>query len=339
MGKVLNFGELLLRICPDPEGNWLKVNNLPFFVGGAELNVATALSLWGIPSAYMTSLPRNFLAEQLVAYVNELGIDTSKIEYQGERIGLYYLHKGKDMKNAGVIYDRSNSSFATLATGVVNWDEAFKDISWFHFSAICPALSQLTVDLCEEALIEASKRNITISIDLNFREKLWKYGKAPIDVLPSLVKYCDVVMGNVWAAEKMLGITVDEDLVDNDDKAQYLQQAERSSKLIQEQFPKCKAVANTFRFDHGQGVRYYSCLYTDQQLYVSKQYMAEKILDKVGSGDCYMAGLIYGFYQKQQVQEILDFATAAAFSKLFIASDATTLKPEEIKEIVIKYEN
>ena len=339
MGKVLNFGELLLRICPDPAGDWLKENSLPFFVGGAELNVATALALWGIPSAYMTSLPKNLLTDQVVAYVNDLGIDTSTIQYQGERIGLYYLHKGKDLKNAGVIYDRANSSFATLKTGVIDWDTAFKDVSWFHFSAICPALSKATAELCEEALKEATSRNITISIDLNYREKLWKYGKEPIEIMPELVKYCDVVMGNVWAAEKMLGIPVAENLSVEADKSAYLEQAEQSSKMIIEKFPKCRAVANTFRFDHLQGVKYYSTLFAANQLYVSKQYYAAKILDKVGSGDCYMAGLIYGFSLNKEPKELVDFATAAGFSKLFIASDATTLKPEEIKERVEKYEN
>lgn len=339
MEKVLNFGELLLRICPDPEGEWLKENNLPFYVGGAELNVATALSLWDIPSAYMTSLPDNFLSQQLVGYVNELGIDTSSIQYQGDRVGLYYLHKGKDMKNAGVIYDRSNSSFATLKPGVINWDDVFKGVSWFHFTAICPALSQNTVELCEEALKEASARNITISIDLNYREKLWKYGKEPVEIMPGLVKYCDVVMGNIWAAEKMLGIPVAENLVPADQKSLYLSQAEQTSRKIMEQFPKCKAVANTFRFDHQQGIKYYSALFREDQLHVSKEYIAAKILDKVGSGDCYMAGLIYGFYHHKNSEELVGFATAAGFSKLFIASDATTLQPEQIKERVRNYEN
>ncbi len=339
MNKVLNFGELLLRICPDPEGNWLKNNHLPIYVGGAELNVATALSLWNIPSTYMTALPENLLSHQLVNYVKELGIDTTTIQYQGERIGLYYLHKGNDMKNSGVIYDRSNSSFATLKTGEINWDDVLQGISWFHFSAICPALSQATASVCEEALKEASARNITISIDLNYRDKLWKYGKQPIEVLPQLVKYCDVVMGNVWAAEKMLGISVAENLAEADDKTLYLQQAERSSVAMMTRFPKCKAVANTFRFDHKQGVKYYSTLFIDSQLYVSKGYLADQITDKVGSGDCYMAGLIYGHLKNKQPQDLVDFATAAAFSKLFIPSDATTLNPEEIIETVKRYEN
>ena len=339
MKKVLNFGELLLRICPDPEGSWLKENNLPFYVGGAELNVATALALWNIPSAYLTALPGNLLSQQLVEYVNELGIDTAAVQYQGERVGLYYLHKGKDMKNAGVIYDRSNSSFATLKTGDINWDVVLQDVSWFHFSAICPALSLTTAAVCEEALKAASARNITISIDLNYREKLWKYGKEPIEILPQLLPYCDVVMGNVWAAEKMLGIPVAKNLAEADEKALYLQQAEKSAAALMEKFPKCKTVANTFRFDHQQGVKYYATLHRDHQSYLSKGYQTDKITDKVGSGDCYMAGLIYGHLKNKKPQELLDFATAAAFSKLFIPSDATTLKPEEIIETVKIYEN
>ncbi|KIO77447.1 carbohydrate kinase [Pedobacter lusitanus] len=339
MGKVLNFGELLLRICPDIEGDWLKNNNLPFYVGGAELNVATALALWGIPSAYLTALPDNSLTEQLTAYIQGLNIDTSAIQYTGERVGLYYLHQGKDLKNSGVIYDRAGSSFATLKTGTINWDEVLKDVSWFHFSAICPAVSLAAAEVCEEALREASARNIRISVDLNYRAKLWKYGKEPIEVLPRLVQYCDVVMGNLWAAEKMLGIPVPQELAIADQKELYLQQAAVSAKQLINDFPKCKVVANTFRFDAGAGVRYYSALFTANQLLVSKQYSAETILNKVGSGDCYMAGLIYGFYQDKPAAEILEFATAAAFSKLFVEGDATTVKANDIKEKVRNYED
>lgn len=339
MGKVLNFGELLLRICPDTEGNWLKENKLPFFVGGAELNVATALALWGIPSAYLTALPANSLTEQLVEYIQGLNIDTAAIQYAGERVGLYYLHQGKDLKNAGVIYDRGGSSFATLKTGTINWDEVLKDVTWFHFSAICPAVSLAAAELCLEALKKVSARKITISIDLNYRAKLWKYGKEPVEILPGLVQYCDVVMGNLWAAEQMLGIPVPEGLAEADQKELYLKQAELSSKALIAKFPACKVVANTFRFDEQEGVKYYSTLFTADELLVSKQYSAKKILNKVGSGDCYMAGLIYGFYQDHSVTEILEFATAAAFSKLFVEGDATTVKIEDVKEKASNYED
>lgn len=337
MRRILSYGELLLRVCPDADGDWLEENSLPFYVGGAELNVATALALWELPSAYFTALPDSFMSKQLVKYVEELGIDTSPIQFGGDRVGLYYLHKGKDLKNSGVIYDRAGSSFAALKTGTVNWDEVLKDVSWFHFSAICPALSQAAADLCEEVLKEASARNIKISIDLNYRAKLWQYGKQPAEVLPLLVKYCDVVMGNVWATEKMLNIPVSATLVEEDQKKSYLEQAQISSEALIKEYPKCKAVANTFRFDQDKGIKYYTTLYTDQILHVSQEYAAESIVDKVGSGDCFMAGLIYGFYKEQQPATILDFATAAAFSKLFIASDATTIGVEEIKARVKDY--
>lgn len=339
MGKVLSYGELLLRICPDAEGSWLKENGLPFYVGGAELNVATALALWEVPSAYFTALPDNFMSKQLVEYVDELKIDTSAIQFQGDRIGLYYLHKGKDLKNSGVIYDRAHSSFAEIKLNTINWDEVLKDVSWFHFSAICPALSQAAADLCEEVLKEASARNISISIDLNYRAKLWQYGKQPGEVLPALAKYCTLIMGNVWAAERMLNIPVREGLVEEDQKKAYLEQSKTTSEELMKQYPKCTAVANTFRFDVEKGIRYYTTLYTEGQLNVSTEYTAAAIVDKVGSGDCYMAGLIYGFYNELPAAEVLEFATAAAFSKLFVESDATNIKADEVKEKVKSYIN
>jgi len=339
MGKVLSFGELLLRICPDSTGTWLKENTFPVYVGGAEANVAAALALWEIPSAYMTAVPDNFIAKQLVGYLDELKIDTQAIRYAGERIGLYFLDKGKDLKNAGVIYDRNYSAFSELQVGTIDWDAVFEGVTWFHFSAICPAINQSVADVCEEALIAASAKNITISIDLNYRAKLWKYGQEPIDILPSLVRYCDLVMGNIWAAEKMLGIPVSETLTEEHDKSAYLQQSQISSKSIMEQFPKCKSVANTFRFDHGEGIQYYTTLYTQDELFISKEYIAGQIAGKVGSGDCFMAGLIYGFYKEQTPQEIVDFATAAAFAKLFTESDFNTTKIEDIKQVVQSYED
>ena len=337
MSKVLSFGELLLRICPDSAGSWLEENSFPVYVGGAEANVAAALALWEIPSAYMSAIPDNFIARQLVGYLDELNIDTSAIQYSGERIGLYFLDKGKDLKNAGVIYDRKYSSFSELEVNTIDWDKVFEGVSWFHFSAICPAINQSVADVCEEALKAASEKGIKISIDLNYRAKLWKYGKEPVDVLPALVQYCDLVMGNVWAAEKMLGIPVSETLVEEHDKTSYLQQSQISSKAILEQFPKCKHVANTFRFDHGSGIQYYTTLYTQDELFVSTEYVAEQIAGKVGSGDCFMAGLIYGFYKGQEAQEIVDFATAAAFAKLFTESDFNTTKIEDIQKIAQEY--
>jgi len=178
-GKILSFGELLLRICPDADGEWLNENKLPFYVGGAELNVATALSLWELPSKYLTALPDNGMAEQLIDFVQKKGIDTSSIVKTGNRVGLYYLTQGQDLKHNALVYDRANSSYSTLKPGVIDWDSVLDGVSWFHFSAICPAINQNVADVCKEALETASKKGITISVDMNYRAKLWQYGKSP----------------------------------------------------------------------------------------------------------------------------------------------------------------
>ncbi|GGB21330.1 sugar kinase [Puia dinghuensis] len=335
--KVLSFGELLLRICPG--GDWLRDNSLPFYIGGAEANVATALALWGLPSVYFTVVPDNAMTREISEWLEEKGVDISRILYQGERLGLYYLPQGKDLKNAGVIYDRAHSSFSALKPGVIDWDAVLRDIGWLHFSAISPALNSCVAAVCTEMLQAATQKGITISVDLNYRAKLWQYGVAPTDVMPALTEYCHLVMGNLWAAEKMLGIPVDTSLVDTDTKKDYLEHAWLTSEQIMQNFPNVRFVANTFRFDHGEkGIRYYTSLYTEKTLYHSKEYISASILDKVGSGDCYIAGLIYGLHRGRPVQDTLEFATAAAYQKLFIPSDATNQPAEVIEKFMHSYE-
>ncbi|MDN3547724.1 sugar kinase [Mucilaginibacter aquaedulcis] len=333
-GSILSFGELLLRICPDANGEWLNNNQLPFFVGGAELNVATALALWGLPSAYFTALPDNALSDQILNYLQGKKIDTTPVFKHGDRIGLYYLTRGKDIKNNALIYDRANSAFATLKTGQVNWDKVLDGVSWFHFSAICPAISQDAADVCAEVLKAATARNITISVDLNYRARLWQYGKQPIDIMPELVKHADLIMGNIWAAERMLGIDIEEEVTESGQKSIYLKEAQKSSQGIMKQYPKCKAVANTFRFDAGEGINYYTALYDGDKLHASQQYDTDKVKDKVGSGDCFMAGLIYGMYNDFAPLDTLEFATSAAYQKLFIEGDATNNTVEEITKAI-----
>lgn len=328
-GKVLTFGELLLRISPDDGGQWLKDNAFQFYIAGAELNVSTALALWDVPTRYVTALPDNGMTKQIVDHLEKQNIKMA-VKYHGHRLGLYFLTKGKDLKNDALIYDRANSAFSELKPRMIDWEKVFEGVSWFHFSAICPAISHNIADVCEEALRMASEKNITISIDLNYRSKLWKYGKDPYEIIPRLARYCDVIMGNVWAIEAMLGIPVVPDIHESGQKSIYLKEALKSSEEVIKQYPKCKAVANTFRFDGAGDVTYYSTLYTGGEFYNSNEYSATQIINKVGSGDCFMAGLIYGFYNGFDPKETLDFATAAAFEKLFIESDVTNLSAEEI---------
>lgn len=329
-GSILSFGELLLRMCPDGVGQWLAENKLPFFIGGAELNVANALALWDLPIKYFTAVPENELSQQILDFLEAKNIDTSAVYKHGNRIGLYYLTRGKDVKNNAIVYDRAGSAFADLKPGAVDWDAVLEGVSWFHFSAICPALSQQAADVCLEVLQAASRKHITISVDLNYRPKLWQYGKKPVEIMPQLVQYADIIMGNVWAEETMLGIEVTPEMHESGQQSVYLKEALFSSERIMDAYPRCRAVANTFRFDAGHGIEYYTALYAGNRFYHSATYTTDTVVDKVGSGDCFMAGLIYGFYNKQDPQQLLDFATAAAWGKLSILGDATTQTVDEI---------
>jgi 2-dehydro-3-deoxygluconokinase len=321
-GAVLSFGELLLRISLDNEAKWLQTNQLPFYVGGAELNVATALAMWGIPSKYLTAMPDNDLSHQIAADLSQKNINVADIIYSGKRLGLYFLTQGKDLKSNGVIYDRAHSSFASLKPGTVNWNKQLEGVTWFHFSAICPAINENIAEVCQEALIAAKKKGIKISIDLNYRSKLWKYGKQPHEVVPQLAEYCDLIMGNIWAAETMLGLPITANFKGTADKDAYLDQALRTSQSILQNFPNCNAVANTFRFTEQSKLTYYTTLYAADHFYISTEHEADEIVDPIGSGDCFMAGLIYGFYKGLPHNELLEFATTAAFGHLFTQGDA-----------------
>ena len=331
MGKILCFGELLLRFSPAPESQWLKSHQLPVYLGGAELNVATALARWNLPVSYCTALPENYLSKDILGVLYERQILTDAIIFSGERIGSYYLAQGTDLKNHSVVYDRAHSAFGELKKGMFNWDHILHDVSWLHFSAISPALNESVASVCLEAVQAASKRNITVSIDLNHRPKLWKQ-RNPHDVMSELLPYCDVVMGNIWSAHDLIGIPLDLHLIQTNDKSSYLQHALQTSVRILKRFARVKTVACTFRFEEReQGILYYASLYSANQRADSSVYQSEKIIDKVGTGDCFMAGLIYGLYKNLREPEIIQFATAAGFGKFFEKGDATGQDLETIQ--------
>jgi 2-dehydro-3-deoxygluconokinase len=321
--KILCFGELLLRISPAAHTDVANKQPMLLYMGGAEANVATALAAWNVPVKYCTVLPDNFMSRHVINYLEYKGIFTSSIQFSGKRIGLYYLERGADLKGS-MVYDREGSSFSELQPGMIDWDRVLQDVEWLNFSAISPALNQQVADACLEAVQEASKRNIKISVDLNYRSRLWKYGKLPVDVMPALVQHCDVVMGNLWSANTLLGIPVDEHIHDHKSKQAYLDHAKLTSEKIMEQFPKCKTVANTFRFDgNTDEILYYTTLQNNGEFLHSKEFTAQQVVDRSGSGDCFMAGLIYGLYNQHPNEQLLNYATAAAFGKLQEMGDAT----------------
>lgn len=335
--KVLCYGEILLRGSPTANGMWLLENKLPIYLGGAECNVAHALAKWEMPVSYVSAMPDNFVSEGIISYLKGKGIDGSKIILSGDRIGLFFLQQGTDMKNRGVVYDRAGSSFASLRPGEIDWDAVLDDADWFHFSAISPALNQNATDVCREGLEAASKKGITISVDLNYRAKLWQYGKKPVDIMPELTSYANVIMGNIWAANTLLGIPLDEALIDKNKEA-YVEHAQQSAERIFAAYKNCSTVANTFRFtDPNAEIRYYATFHQPGSTFFTPSFHTSNVADTVGSGDCFMAGLIYGLRLGNGPQKIVNYAASAAFGKLHELGDTTNQTVSEVETIAAKY--
>jgi 2-dehydro-3-deoxygluconokinase len=325
--KVFCFGEILLHYAPPVATNCIDSHQMPFYLGGAELNVATALANWDIPVKYGTAMPSHFLTDQIIAHLSKKYMDTSAIQFSGNRIGCFYLETGMDMKNAAVVYDRAHSSFAEIKKGSIDWKEVLKDVHWFHFSAISASLTQNATDVCEEALIVATDLGIPISVDLNYRAKLWQYGKTPIEVMSKLVKYCIVLMGNLWAVEDMLGIaSTIQSSVGSSNEA-LINAANVSMTKLKAQFPLLNTIAYTFRLTEN----YFGVLSNKNNFYTSPIYNSREVKNIVGTGDCFMAGLLYGIQYKNTPEELINFAAAAAVGKLYELGDATEQSIEQIK--------
>lgn len=329
--KIFCFGELLLRMSPQLNRQWIADCNMPVFVGGAELNVAQALAQWQLPVKYGTALPNHYLSEEIIQFIEAKKIDRSAIHLGGERIGVYYLPQGADLKNAGVIYDRAHSAFAALKPGTIHWREVLKDCNWFHFSAISPALNDDAAAVCQEAVTVAKEMGLTVSVDLNYRAKLWQYGKQPVAVMPQLVSYCDVIMGNLWAAEALLGITSPVKDSAGKTNEELAAAAKESMQQLQQQFTQVKTMAYTFRLDK----RYWAYLQHGQQQATAKELIIEDVVDKVGSGDCFMAGLIYGLVNNHAANSIINFAATAAVGKLYEKGDATQQTVAQIQQRLV----
>lgn len=327
MHKVFCFGELLLRLSPALGGKWIQDAILPVYIGGAELNVASALAAWNMPVKYCTVLPDHYLSREIISSLQTKGIDTSTIQFSGNRIGLFYLPQGADLKSTGVIYDRAHSAFSELKPGRINWDQALNDCSWFHFTAINPALNENIAAVCKEALDAATRKGLVISIDLNYRPLLWKYGKIPADVMPDLVSYCHIIMGNIWSVESLLGISSGIRNSSGISSDELREAAEKCMQQMQNRFPRASSVAFTFRMEN----EYWAILQQNQDKYISKKHFLTQPIDKAGSGDCFMGGLIYGFQNKLAGSEIINFAASAAVGKLQEKGDSTHQSVELIK--------
>jgi 2-dehydro-3-deoxygluconokinase len=320
--NVLVFGELLLRFSSSEDQFISKNHTVSLFPGGSEANVSASLGQWNVPCAYLSCVPPNALAENALQALKDLGVDTSKTVLQGDRLGLYFLLSANGLTSGEVVYDRKYSAFSSLKPGVINWDEVLEGHTWFHWTALTPALNENMAAVCKEALVAARAKGLKISVDLNYRSRLWDYGKQPIDVMPDLVQYCDVIMGNIWAVNKMLGVSVDEKLDRQTGSELYCEHAGISAQEVFKNFPQCKHIAYTFRFmDNPKHNLFYGTYHTPEDNYCSEILETNAVVDRIGSGDAFMAGLIYGLSTSTDGQEIINKATSSGYKKLFVKGD------------------
>lgn len=323
MKEILCFGEILLRQQAIGSNIFEKGNNLlRVFPGGSEANVAVSLAQMGEKVQCFSALPENPLSDEILLCLNNLAVGTTHVLRVGDRLGSYILLSANGLTKGDVIYDRKYSAFSLLKAEDLDFDQLFARIDWFHWTALTPGLNMEWANLMELVLSEAARRGVTISVDLNYRNRLWQYGKEPIEIMPRLVAYCDVVMGNIWAANKMLGTFIDDTLDRYSASEAYRVLSKRSAREIFEKFPKVNHVANTFRFMDNPTHNYFYGLYHSRDTdAMSKIYETNEVVDRIGSGDAFMAGLIYSLRNGENPQQIIDIATGAGYHKLFVEGD------------------
>lgn len=323
MGKVLSFGEILIRQQALGEAFFEKGKNLlRIYPGGSEANVAASLAQMNTPTTYFSAFPENALSHEITSVLGRFGVDTSKSLWLGDRIGSYILLSANGLSKGEVIYDRKYSSFSQLVVEDIDFDTLFDDVNWLHWTALTPALNDNMAEVTKVVLEEASKRSLTISVDLNYRNRLWQYGQEPIDVMPSLVEHCDVIMGNIWAANKMLGTNVADHLGRETTPETYFEHAKKSASEVFDKYPRAKHIAYTFRFmDNPKHNLFYGTYHSRSENTISEIHETNEVIDRIGSGDAFMAGFIHALRSTDDAQKIIDTATGAGYQKLFVEGD------------------
>ena len=329
MKKVITFGEIMLRLAPEGYYRFVQAESYGATFGGGEANVAVSLANFGYDAKFVTKLPTHEIGQSAVNSLRSYGVDTSFIARGGDRVGIYYLEKGASQRPSKVIYDRAGSSIAKAVSSDFDWNAIFEGADWFHFTGITPALNDQIADICLEACKAAKEREITISCDLNYRNKLWSKEKAG-QVMAKLCQYVDVCIANEEDAGDVFGIKADNTDITTG-KVNHEGYKEVARKLA-ERFGFGK-VAITLRSSISANDNDWAAmLYDGSDFFFSKHY-AVHIVDRVGGGDSFGAGLIYGCLEEMNPQEIIEFAVAASCLKHSIEGDFNQVSVEEVKKL------
>jgi len=336
MKKVVTFGEIMLRLSPPGFLRFSQASSFDVVYGGGESNVAVSLANYGVPVDFATRLPNNDIGQCALMEMRKRGVGTDKIIFGGKRLGIYFLETGAVSRGSKVVYDRAHSSIAEIQPGMIDWKRAFDGAGWFHWTGITPAISQGAADVCLEAVKVASDLGLTISTDLNYRAKLWKYGVEPEVIMTQLTSYCDIILGNEEDAEKHFGLKPEG--LDITTQGQEVKGEAFLSvcKQMMQKFPKAKKVITTLRGSISASHNTWAgVLYDGKKLYESPQYQITDIVDRVGGGDSFMGGLIYGLLKYDgDDQKALNFAVAASCLKHTIKGDANLVSIEEVHKLM-----
>ncbi len=330
MSNVIAFGEIMLRLSTERH---LRFSQAKFFAatyGGGEFNVAVSLANYGIQSEFVTRIPDNEIGACALKEMRKLNVGSKHVAFGGDRLGIYFLETGAGTRGSNVVYDRANSALATTSKGDFNWEEILKEATWFHWSGITPAISESAAKECLEAVKTAHKMGLTISCDLNYRSKLWQYGKEPKEVMPELLNYSHIILGDIDTAYFMLGKT----------KVEPNYQDEASLPVLYDKLfklcPNLKTVATTLRYSvSASHQRIGGILYDGKSIFKAAIKEVTPVVDRVGSGDAFMGGLIYGLLEyKNDRKKALDFAVAACCLKHTISGDYNLVSVEEVEKML-----
>jgi 2-dehydro-3-deoxygluconokinase len=330
---VASFGEIMLRLAPPGFERLLQSPQFLASFGGGEANVAVALAQFGVPSRFVTVLPEgNAISDAFEGELRRFGVDASRIFRRPGRFGVYFVEAGANQRPSKVLYDRAHSSIAEASPGSIDWPQALAGCTWFHITGITPAISESAAALSLEAMQAARLIGSTVSLDLNYRKNLWQWGKAAHEVMPELARLADVCIANEEDCQKCLGVHVDIDVESGSlEREKYSELTER----VAAAFPNLKHLAVTLRESYSASHNGWSaCLYHDQQFLLSRKYEITHIVDRVGGGDSFAGGLIYGLTQLKGPQEALEFAVAASCLKHSVPGDFNRFTVAEVMALV-----
>lgn len=326
MKKIITFGEVLLRLSTPEYLRFTQAVNFNADYGGSELNVASTLVNFGMDAEFVSRIPDNDIGKSALMHIRKNGVSTNFINSGGDRLGIYFLEKGASMRGSKVVYDRAFSSFSTLKKGMINWEEVFKNASWFHWSGITPGISQDAADVCFEAIEVAHKLGLTVSTDFNYRANLWDYGKSPKEIMIKMVSLCDLILAGDYAAKQYFNLNPQ----GNSETELQVSLCEKLKLL----FPKVKKIAITNRIETNASQNKWSALlYDGTNLLRSKVYDIPFIVDRIGTGDSFMGALIYGLNNFDD-QKALEFAVAASCLKHTIYGDTNQISREEVEKLL-----